>query len=676
MFGALVMIVVTTCVEAFSSAAPPSSMSRKEQWRDMNSIWHYTQRDHQDPEKALKLLAKLLQEEKDNGGKMLKKGAVWNVFRSCRRLQEPLSDSCVTSLESSLALLEKNSRLYQYNMTEYSVTLLSDRPERAQALMNRHSQSLLNTTTWSDSVLLSAKNAIWFHIHKNENRQEGAEMALLLLERLLEQDDQQQVVSKGMIFNVLRNGQEHPSFSFHTLERLLPLLEQGKLLDAKIFNEVLMTMTKCRDGNAVARAEAILKGFSFMPPNTFHYCTVLNGHAKRGDAKKAEALLQSMTDQNILLNTVVFNCVLDAFSKSKETKVVERAEQVLKRMNDRTRPDMVSYTSMWNLYSKQAMGIKAEELLEHVLQLQDSGKLKRGPTDLNFRCVIDALAKSGHADRAERLLRRMRERNVVPNKFHYCGVLNGYAREGRPLEAERLLTEMQKHDNVTPNDVAYNCAMYAWTKSGQVDAPFRAKALADRMIEAGVEPNVITYNCLLGACANRSMVNESEKLLKKMHELHDAGKICDPPNTISYNYVLDSLARSGDRVWTVLRAETLVDRMKDLDEAGVPDIKPNMISYRSLLRCYANWNLSQDAEQLLHRMQELHDKGDLEYGPDRVSYRVVIDALGKAEEEDARNRASELKKQIEDKYGENTWKQETVIDVVDQMDALLEYMST
>jgi pentatricopeptide repeat protein len=116
--------------------------------------------------------------------------------------------------------------------------------------------------------------------------------------------------------------------------------------------------------------------------------------------------------------------------------------------------------------------------------------------------------------------------------------------------------------------------------------------------------------------------------------------------------------------------------MKDLDEAGVPDIKPNIISYRSLLRCYANWNLSQDAEQLLHRMQELHDNGDLEYGPDRVSYRVVIDALGKAEEEDARNRASELKKQIEDKYGENTWKQETVIDVVDQADALLEYMST
>ncbi len=138
----------------------------------------------------------------------------------------------------------------------------------------------------------------------------------------------------------------------------------------------------------------------------------------------------------------------------------------------------------------------------------------------------------------------------------------------------------------------------------------------------------------------------------------------------------DSLARSGDRVWTVLRAETLVNRMKEMDDAGVPDIKPNMISYRSLLRCYANWNLSHNAERLLRRMQELHDNGDLEYGPDRVSYRVVIDALGKAEDEDARNRASELKKQVEDKYGEHSWKSETVIDVDGQLDALLEYMST
>jgi len=142
-----------------------------------------------------------------------------------------------------------------------------------------------------------------------------------------------------------------------------------------------------------------------------------------------------------------------------------------------------------------------------------------------------------------------------------------------------------------------------------------------------------------------------------------------------YRFTKDSLARSGDRVWTVLRAEALVNKMKDLYESGDGDTNPNMISYRSLLRCYANWNLAQDAEQLLHHMQELYKSGKLEYGPDRVSYRVVIDALSKAEDGDSRKRAEKLKKQVEERYGEASWKQETVIDMVDQMDALLEYMS-
>jgi pentatricopeptide repeat protein len=138
--------------------------------------------------------------------------------------------------------------------------------------------------------------------------------------------------------------------------------------------------------------------------------------------------------------------------------------------------------------------------------------------------------------------------------------------------------------------------------------------------------------------------------------------------------LLDSLARSEDRVWTVLRAETLVNKMKELHEEGKAATKPNMITYRSLLKCYANWNLPQDADQLLSRMQELHKSGKLEYGPDRVSYRVVIDALNKSEDADARKRAEELKKEVEERYGKKSWKQETVIDVVDQMDALLEYM--
>ena len=527
-----------TAVAGLSVSSPPSKhqqMNRKARQRAMNSIWHYTQQGRPNPDKALRLLAKLLQEEADTNAQTLKQGVVWNVLRLCR---QPLSEASLERLETSLSLLQNNPRLYQVNMTEFALTTLdhNGNTQHAQSILNRYTDTLLKQSDWDETLLLSAKNAIWFHLNKNLDKQQGAEKALVLLERLLKHDKNTNIITKGMVFNVLRACQRHPSSSVDGFERLVPLLKERNLLDAKIWNEVLVAMTKCKSQDAMICVEAMLKSSQTVRPNVYHYCAVLNGYAKRGDAKKAEQLLQSMTDRNIPPNTVVCNCVLDALSKSTENKVVERSEQLLKRMNQdrRTTPDMVSYTNMLNLYSKHAMGEKAEELLMRLLEFEDEGKLKGRLSERNYRCVIDALAKSGHAERAERLVERMAERNVMPNMFHYCGVLNGYAREGKPLEAERLMLEMSEN----PNVVAFNCAMYAWAKSGEVDAPFRAKALLDHMIEKGVSPNLITYNCLLSACANRSMPNESEKLLKHMNRLHDSGELDVAPNIISYNYVL------------------------------------------------------------------------------------------------------------------------------------------
>ena len=515
-------------------------MNRKEQRQAMNSIWHCTQKGQQNPEKALLLLERLLQEEQGTDCEVLKQGVVWNVLRSCR---QPLDNSSLGLLETSLALLEENPRLYHVNMTEFVMTTLvkSDSPERAQVLLNRHTDTLLETSDWDQPFLATAKNAIWFHMNKNVNRQEGAEKALLLLERLLQQDKNLYVCSKGMVFNVLRACQQDPVASVDILERVLSLVEWRNLVDAKILTQVLVAMARCRADDAMSRAEFILKNSSLtVTPNPYHYCAILDGYAKRGDAKKAEQLFQSMADRNVPPNTVACNCVLDALLKSSENKVVERSEQLLKRMNQdrRMKPDVVTFTNLLNIYSKHAMGEQAERLLERMLALKDEDKLMKGPSELNYRCVIDALAKSGQAEEAERLLGRMRGRNVVPNKFHYCGVLNAFAREGKPLEAERLLSEIQETGNLNLNVVAYNCVMYAWAKSCEVDSPFRAKALLDRMLEMGVAPNLITYNCLLGACANRSMAKESEGILKQMHKLHEAGELDAAPNTISYNYVL------------------------------------------------------------------------------------------------------------------------------------------
>lgn len=118
-----------------------------------------------------------------------------------------------------------------------------------------------------------------------------------------------------------------------------------------------------------------------------------------------------------------------------------------------------------------------------------------------------------------------------------------------------------------------------------------------------------------------------------------------------------------------------MNKMKELYKSGQADTKPNMITYRSVLKCYANWNLVEDAERLLHRMQELYDAGKLEYGPDKVSFQVVIDALLKSDEEGTIKRAEDLQIKFEKIYGDRKgWQQEALIEV-DQVGALLEYMN-
>jgi pentatricopeptide repeat protein len=202
----------------------------------------------------------------------------------------------------------------------------------------------------------------------------------------------------------------------------LRLLEQQRSLDAKILTELLRAVTRCQDPDAPDRAKTILlKRASDAQLNAYHFNAVLNGYAKRrGYDKKAERLLNEMqrlheagniTDAP---NTISHNIVLDSLSKSREKDALERAEVMLRRMeqNPHTRPDFFSFTSLFNLYSKNAEGDKAERLLDRVIAMEETGALREKPNALTYRCVIDALAKSGEEpERAEEILDLQNERS-------------------------------------------------------------------------------------------------------------------------------------------------------------------------------------------------------------------------------------------------------------------------
>eukprot|EP00566_Odontella_aurita_P004775 CAMPEP_0113536096 /NCGR_PEP_ID=MMETSP0015_2-20120614/6066_1 /TAXON_ID=2838 /ORGANISM="Odontella" /LENGTH=762 /DNA_ID=CAMNT_0000435413 /DNA_START=463 /DNA_END=2752 /DNA_ORIENTATION=+ /assembly_acc=CAM_ASM_000160 len=537
----------------------------------------------------------------------------------------------------------------------------------------------------SDEVQ-KALNSIWWHINKDPDKPSGVKKALLLLNRLLDEEikNNAQVLKRGIVFNVLRAcAKAESDVVADDLEATFGLLETiARLQDEKVLRELLVALARCKDRDAPNRAEGIVKRMKQISPNSYHYNAVLLGYAKRGWAKNAEKLLNEMQRLNKEgklddgPNIITYNVVLDSLFKSGDSDAVKRAELIWKKMmkNSGIKPDMFTFASLFNLYAQNAQGDKAERLLEQIVGLHKAGKLKNGPNEFTYRCVIDALAKSAAPERAEEILYRMRERGIEPNRFHYCSVLSAYARNGKARQCERLIQRMYESREAgilpdAPDVVAFNSLVYAWTNSGAGDAHSQARSVMDDMEKRGIRPNVVTYNCLLCAAKDGK---EAEQMLQQMKELHEDGELEASPNTISYNYCLYAMAKPGAD-WTVVRAESLVNEMRGLYESDKADTKPNMITYRNLLQCYANWGLVEDAERLLHQMKKLSEKGDIEYSPDKIAYDLVIDVLRKSDDEGAKERADVLQKQVEEMYGEEQLS-DFQLGQSDQADALLEYM--
>ena len=55
------------------------------------------------------------------------------------------------------------------------------------------------------------------------------------------------------------------------------------------------------------------------------------------------------------------------------------------------------------------------------------------------------------------------------------------------------------------------------------------------------------------------------------------------PETISYNIVINALAKSG-KVDSASEAENLLSKMHMLHEMGDPDVKPNVVTYCAVVR--------------------------------------------------------------------------------------------
>jgi pentatricopeptide repeat protein len=274
------------------------------------------------------------------------------------------------------------------------------------------------------------------------------------------------------------------------------------------------------------------------------------------------------------------------------SQILEKIDGYLSKSNC-FEPNIATYTIILDGAShcpNPAERIEFTEALLVRLITESSKNPELRPTSVTFSAVINAFARSGSDDAAER--------------------------------AEKLLELAQTMHNdgwigAEPNAVMYTSVIKAWAKAGNPD---RAELLLKRMYEdytlngnTNVKPNIWSFNTVLAAWSKGSptgAVESAEKLLRKMIDLNEQGVLDSRPDTVSYNCLLHTLARKRKSFPEAsVKAESLVEEMLEIakttrDEA----VLPNEITFTALFKILNSCGPVDKADRAKYWAEKIQDK--------------------------------------------------------------------
>jgi pentatricopeptide repeat protein len=98
-----------------------------------------------------------------------------------------------------------------------------------------------------------------------------------------------------------------------------------------------------------------------VKPSPITYCSLVNGYSKAGLLDKVPGIIRQTENTDVVLDTPFFNCVISAYAKSGDIKIMEEMIQLMK--DKKCKPDNVTYATMIQAYNAHGMD-EAARLLE------------------------------------------------------------------------------------------------------------------------------------------------------------------------------------------------------------------------------------------------------------------------------------------------------------------------
>lgn len=403
------------------------------------------------------------------------------------------------------------------------------------------------------------------------------------------------------------------------------MIEFGISPNARSYKLLIDVIAKNRDKkDSASQADEFLRqailrfpakeasGDDIIPIESFN--SVLAAWAKadeRTASSKIESILSLMHGYGLKPNMQSFTIYIDSFAQRNDWDSVQESDYILTRLVDMFlaneldfEPDVIAWTSVirgWMRLSRKrfSAAVKAENVMERMIVLQDDGKI-----------------------------------SVKADSIVYCSVLNAYCYAGKMDDAQRILSTMeylwkQGDEDMKPSARTYKILIEGWVKSDSDSAMIQVeelmakiKPLCEEENEEGLLGDI--YKSLIFGYAKRGSASKAEDMLRIMVEKgYKVDAFC-------FDKVIDSYNRALE-VQDIKKVYGIFELMESCQKQGM--LQANERLYTSLIRAITNENkpgVAKRAQTIVKRMIQLYDNGNKSVLPSIFTYNAVMKACAKS----------------------------------------------
>lgn len=328
------------------------------------------------------------------------------------------------------------------------------------------------------------------------------------------------------------------------------------------FNSTLSAFSKASNKHDVKQAESIVEqmeelynqGYNDVKPDSFTLTNLISCYAysnMKGSAERAEEILQQMQemydehgDKSMKPTKASFGAVLNAWAREGNAQraqaIVDHMETLQDSYGEEMSANHVIYNTLINSWSKSGSvesGKKAQEILTKMQELCENGKKEVCPSRITYNSVLAAYHKSGDKHtftKANKILQQMEnseDPSILPDVVTYTTFLNIVSKWKNNLKidtAEEVLEKMMKR-GIIPNNFTYDAVLRTCVMANPRARQVRRKALVlavktlNTMQQSSqIIPTSYTYSLFFSAISKLSDGNEQKKLLH--HTFQDCCK--------------------------------------------------------------------------------------------------------------------------------------------------------